>query len=210
MREIARGAESIIYLDDDGSIIKKRAPKSYRLKEIDDALRKTRTRREAKVIEKINVPCPKLILADDKDMSIKMEHIDGRKIRDVFDVRWCRRIGEHVASMHNQNIIHGDLTTSNMLLKEDEIYLIDFGLSYFSTKIEDRAVDLHLLKQALESKHYKTAEDAFKEVLEGYRKTAKKAGEILLRLEVVEERGRHKGKGNCNAKKMELAKDKNL
>ena len=111
MREIARGAESIIYLDDDGSIIKKRAPKSYRLKEIDDALRKTRTRREAKVIEKINVPCPKLILADDKDMSIKMEHIDGRKIRDVFDVRWCRRIGEHVDRKSTRlNSSHTDIS----------------------------------------------------------------------------------------------------
>ena len=95
--------------------------------------------------------------------------------------------------LHNSAIIHGDLTTSNMILNK-EIYLIDFGLSFFSEKSEDKAVDLHLLKEALESKHYKIWEDAFKIVLEAYRKEAKRASETLKRLEQVEKRGRYRAK----------------
>ena len=193
MKEIARGAEAVIYLEK-GRIIKHRAPKGYRIKEIDETLRKTRTRRETKILEKIPVPHPKLIKADDKDMKVEMEYINGNKLRDVFKVLHCQKIGEYVGMIHNENIIHGDLTTSNMILKGTEIYFIDFGLSYFSTKREDKAVDLHLLKEALESKHYKEFEEAFKEVIKGYKKTCKNADEVINRLEQVEQRGRNKNK----------------
>jgi Kae1-associated kinase Bud32 len=94
--------------------------------------------------------------------------------------------------MHDKDIIHGDLTTSNMILKE-KVYFIDFGLGFNSTRIEDKAVDLHLLRQAFESKHYKHFEEFFKEVLEGY-KLSKNWKEVLNRLEKVEMRGRYKRK----------------
>lgn len=193
MKEIAKGAEATIYLEKN-KIIKIRTPKGYRIKEIDDALRKSRVRHEVKILQKIPVPHPKLISFDEKDMKIEMEYIDGIKFRDAFSVNLCQKIGEYVAKMHNHNIIHGDLTTSNMILKKKEIYFIDFGLSYFSTKVEDKAVDLHLLKEALESKHYKEAEKAFKEIIKGYKKTSKNADEILLRFSLVEERGKNKHK----------------
>ena len=76
-----------------------------------------------------------------------------------------------------------------------KIYFIDFGLSFISPKIEDKAVDLHLLKQAIESKHYKIQEEAFKYVLDGYKKYSK-ADEVIKRLQVVESRGKNKGKGS--------------
>ena len=95
--------------------------------------------------------------------------------------------------MHNNNIIHGDLTTSNMIL-ENEIYFIDFGLSFFSDKTEDKAVDLHLLRHALESKHHKIFEKSFKAVLNGYKSKCRKYNETIKRLEKVESRGRYKGK----------------
>lgn len=193
MKEIARGAEAVIYLEKN-RIIKHRVLKGYRIKEIDEALRKTRTRRETKILEKLNIPHPKLIKADDKEMKVEMEYIDGDKLRDVFSVKLCQKIGEYVGLMHNEGIIHGDLTTSNMILKCNEIYLIDFGLSFFSAKIEDKAVDLHLLKEALESKHYKEFDEAFKEIIKGYNKTCKNADEIINRLEQVEVRGRNKNK----------------
>ena len=75
-----------------------------------------------------------------------------------------------------------------------EIYFIDFGLSYFSHKIEDKAVDLHLLKQALESKHYKVWEKCFKAALKAYKKESEDTKEVLKRLETVEKRGRYKSK----------------
>ena len=72
------------------------------------------------------------------------------------------------------------------------MYFVDFGLSFLSERIEDRAVDLHLFRQALESKHYRIWEKAYKSALDGYKSEAKKAEEILKRLEIVERRGRYK------------------
>jgi len=197
---IAQGAESKLYLEDN-KIIKDRFRKKYRIKKIDEKLRKFRTKRESKILEKlssINFPCPELIESDKKEKII-MENIQGPLIKDIFEEnhkKLSEEIGEKVALLHNNNIIHGDLTTSNMILNKDnnKICFIDFGLSFFSHKIEDKAVDLHLLKQALESKHYQVWETAFKIVLESYKKNAENSAEILKRLEKVEKRGRYKGK----------------
>jgi len=221
MKKIAQGAEAKLYLTD-SKIIKDRFEKGYRIKEIDNKLRKSRTKSEAKIFDKlttINFPSPKLIETD-KKQKIVMEYIKGPKVRDILEglssykgktnlekrrgansesfdkkdyKKLSQEIGKKIAILHNNNIIHGDLTTSNMLFSK-EIYFIDFGLSYFSHKIEDKAVDLHLLKQALESKHYKIWETCFKEALKGYKKESKDVIEVLTRLETVENRGRYKGK----------------
>lgn len=195
MQKIAQGAEAVLYKKDN-KILKERLKKNYRISQIDDSLRKFRTRREAKFIEKLPVPGPKLINVDDKKMIIEMELIDGPKVRDILEknIALCNEIGKKVAVLHNNNMIHGDLTTSNMILnkKNKQIYFIDFGLSFFSHKVEDKAVDLHLLKQALESKHYRVFEKAFKLILEGYKKESDNYKEIIERFEKVEERGRNK------------------
>ncbi|MFH1589122.1 MAG: KEOPS complex kinase/ATPase Bud32 [archaeon] len=192
MKQIGAGAEAIIYLDKE-KVKKDRVKKNYRIKEIDEALRKTRTRTEAKILEKIPIKSPKLLKTDGKSV-IEMEFIEGDKIRDLLDLRpiLAKEIGEKVAEMHNSGIIHGDLTTSNMILNK-EIYFIDFGLSFFSDKLEDKAVDIHLFKQALESKHYKVAEKAFKQFLKGYQ-NVKNYDNIINRFKVVESRGRYKNK----------------
>ena len=200
MHKIAQGAEAKLYLTD-SKIVKDRFKKGYRLKEIDERLRKSRTRREAKIFEKLallNFPAPRLISTDEKE-KITMEFIDGHKLRDVLEqkdyIKLCEEVGEKIAILHNNHIIHGDLTTSNMILSK-EIYFIDFGLSFFSEKIEDMAVDLHLLKQALESRHYKVWEKCFKAALAGYKQNGKYYKEVIERLEKVEKRGRYKGKGS--------------
>ena len=194
--KLSQGAEAIIYKEE-GKIIKDRIKKDYRIKEIDEKLRKYRTRREAKIMDRLktmNFPAPRLIKVDEKNNIIKMEEIKGDKVRDILEMsdykRLSREIGEKIAVLHNHNIIHGDLTTSNMLLNK-EIYFIDFGLSFFSDKVEDKAVDLHLLKQALESKHYKIFEECFKAALEGYKKSDNYE-EIMKRFQIVEKRGRYK------------------
>jgi len=197
-RLIAQGAEAKLFLED-GRILKERFAKTYRIPEIDDKLRGFRTRREAKVLHKlemINFPAPKLIKSDEKEQ-ILIEKIDGKLVKDILEKKKYNRlseeIGKKVAVLHNNLIIHGDLTTSNMIYSK-EIYFIDFGLSFFSEKAEDKAVDLHLLKEALESKHYKIWEECFKSVLEAYKKEANKSGETLKRLEAVEKRGRYRAK----------------
>jgi TP53 regulating kinase and related kinases len=191
---ISKGAEAEIHLEDN-RIIKKRVPKTYRLKKIDDSLRRSRTKREAKILQSLpkEIPAPKLMKAGETD--IEMQHIKGEKVRDILEgkIEICREIGEKIAMLHNHGIVHGDLTTSNMLY-DRKIYLIDFGLSYFSDKVEDKAVDLHLLRQALESKHHMIFKRAFSLVLEGYKKKSENYRDIKERLEKVESRGRNKGK----------------
>ncbi|MEK6916643.1 MAG: KEOPS complex kinase/ATPase Bud32 [Nanoarchaeota archaeon] len=197
MKLIGKGAEAEIYLDKD-KIIKKRIKKNYRIKEIDDSLRKFRTRREAKILQKLpkQIFSPALIKMDDKNMILEMSYVKGEKVREVLEnnLYLCTQIGEKIALMHNHGIIHGDLTTSNMILKDKDVYFIDFGLSFFSDKVEDKAVDLHLLRQALESKHYKVFEKAFELVLKGYKKKSSEYNIIIERFEKVDMRGRNKGK----------------
>jgi len=197
MKLIAQGAEAIL-IKEGNYLIKERIKKSYRIDDIDIKLRKYRTRSEAKLLNKVD-NSPKVFDVDEKEMKIKMEFIDGKLIKNILDNLHSdkrnlllREIGGKIAKMHDNDIIHGDLTTSNMILK-NKIYFIDFGLGFVSNKIEDKAVDLHLLRQALESKHYRHFEESFKEVLEGY-KLSKNWKEVLNRLEKVERRGRYKNK----------------
>ena len=195
---IAQGAEARLFLENN-TILKNRFQKSYRLKEIDEKLRGFRTRREAKILQKleaINFPAPKLIKNDEK-ANLIIERILGKLVKDILEKsnykNLCSEIGRKIAILHNNSIIHGDLTTSNMIFNK-EIYFIDFGLSFFSDKAEDKAVDLHLLKEGLESKHYKIWEDCFKCAIDDYKKEAKKGSETLKRLEIVEKRGRYRAK----------------
>lgn len=195
---IAQGAEAKLF-HVDGILVKERIKKNYRLEEIDRRLRSFRTKREAKLLQKLDF-VPKVLKVDDENNIIEMEFIDGELVKNILDEintedrkKICIKIGENIAKLHNSDIIHGDLTTSNFILKEDKVYFIDFGLGFISKKIEDKAVDLHLLKQALESKHYRHFEECFKFVLEGYKKV-NNYDEIIKRLEKVESRGRYKGK----------------
>ncbi|MBR9699231.1 Kae1-associated serine/threonine protein kinase [Candidatus Woesearchaeota archaeon] len=191
----AQGAEAKLYRKNNIAI-KDRTKKSYRLPEIDKRLRKSRTKKEAKILEKLyklNFPAPKLIhCSEDK---IDMEFLDGPKLRDVLEKsdyqRRSKEIGKKLAFLHNHDIIHQDLTTSN-IIQMKELYFIDFGLSFFSQRIEDKAVDIHLFRQALESKHYTIWKECFKTFLEEYKKHANQSKEILERYGKVASRGRNK------------------
>jgi len=196
---ISQGAEAVIILKD-GLVIKDRIKKSYRIKELDKKIRKQRTKAEKKLLEKaskiINAPNPFQFKELDK---IEMPFIEGKKLAESLDSfaqtkqkSICKKIGQEIAKLHDAGIIHGDLTTSNMILtKEGKIFLIDFGLGYISNKIEDKAVDLHLLKQALEAKHFKSWKILFGELEKGYKKS-KESKKVLERLAAVEKRGRYK------------------
>ena len=192
---IQQGAEAIISLEKN-QITKERISKSYRLPIIDKRLRKSRTKSEAKIINKLSeiINVPKIIKSDNQE-NILMEFINGKKLSEHLEkLNWkiiCKELGKSIAKIHNQDIIHGDLTTSNMILKDKELYLIDFGLGFHSRKIEDKAVDLHLLKQALEAKHFDIAREAIKIILNSYNANQKPL--ILERIKKIESRGRYKG-----------------
>src|SRR3989338_2254257 len=203
MKILKQGAEGIIYLEN-GNLVKERIRKSYRLEEIDSKIRKFRTKREAKILEKTE-NSPKVLKIDENNSRIIMEYIKGDLLKDRLDdynkekmLKVCKEIGEEVAGLHDKNIIHGDLTTSNMILKDDKVYFIDFGLGFFSAKEEDKAVDIRLFKQALESKQYKHFDICFNAFLQGYKKS-ENSKQVLARLDKVELRGRYKRKKNGRA-----------
>ncbi|MBI4154651.1 Kae1-associated serine/threonine protein kinase [Candidatus Woesearchaeota archaeon] len=200
MEELSRGAEAILYLNGD-RVIKKRISKGYRIKELDLGIRKLRTRSEGRILEKINIDRPKVYRVDEKEMEIEMDFIKGNILRDVLEglgehdrVNVCRLIGENVGKLHESDIVHGDLTTSNFIFNGEKVYFIDFGLAFFSKREEDKAVDLKLLKDALDAKHYSCSKECFENIIEGYKNGNKFHNLVLNRLNKVEGRGRYKGK----------------
>jgi len=202
MKLIAKGAEANLYLKN-GSIIKERVPKGYRAKELDEFLRKTRTKRESKLISlarRCGVPTPFIRDVDLTKMAIEIEYIKGEKVKNLLSFlrkdrkerrKICEEIGKLVAKLHANNIIHGDLTTSNMIFSEGKIFFIDFGLGEINEAIEAKGVDLLVFKKTLHSTHYEYEEDCWNAFVEGYSQEYDKAKEVLHRLRVIEKRGRY-------------------
>jgi TP53 regulating kinase and related kinases len=197
---IGKGAEATIYLKDD-KIIKERIPKKYRHPEIDKKLIKRRTKAEKKIMLKaseiINIPKPK---ENKSENEIIMPFINGEKLSEYLDSytqkkqeRIMHQLGKSIAKIHVSGIIHGDITTSNMILKNNELFLIDFGLAFQNGKYEDKGVDLHLLKQALEAKHFKNWEILFKEFEKGYTSIEpRESQKVFDKMKAIEKRGRYR------------------
>ena len=205
---IQHGAEAILYLDnrkdEEGSrtvLVKDRIKKGYRLPELDVRIRRQRTRHEDSLLERarrVGVDTPRVF--DVCENRLVMEFIDGDKVKDVFDEMGEKRrgetaglIGEVLGNLHSASIVHGDFTTSNMILKDGQLFVIDFGLGKYSQKAEDQAVDLYLLYEALKAAHFKYLNEAWQKILKSYRQTYTKASDVLKRLEKIEKRRRYKG-----------------
>jgi len=196
---LQHGAEALIILDED-KVIKRRIKKSYRLPQIDEEIRKLRTRSEAKLLLKASrlVSVPEIKNVDEESKEISIEFLEGKKLSEYLDSfsredqkKICKMMGKNIAKLHDSDIIHGDLTTSNMILKDEKVFFIDFGLGFSSHKIEDKAVDLHLLRQALEARHFRNWETLFTEVKRGY-SSSKNSSLVLEQFKKVEARGRYK------------------
>ncbi len=196
---IARGAEAVIEKKGK-TVIKKRIVKGYRHPELDEKLRKQRTRAEAKLIEKAGalISTAKIKGINEQEKELVLEYIAGKKLAENFDriknkQTIAKQIGKSVAKLHDNSIIHGDLTTSNMIYDPQtrKTHIIDFGLGFISHKAEDKAVDIHVFKEALEAKHPKNHDLIYRAFVTGY-KTSKNALLVLKQLEKVEKRGRYK------------------
>lgn len=131
-----------------------------------------------------------------------MKWISGSTMRDALinqevEIQQAAEfIGDAVARLHNINMVHGDLTTSNMILTKDNqtdalsIALIDFGLAATTLSVEDRAVDLYVLERAITSTHSQIANQLFDSIMTVYSLKADKAKETMSRLADVQLRGR--------------------
>jgi len=200
MKIIKRGAEAVLYLEN-SQLVKERLKKSYRLPEIDVKLRKLRTRKESKLLSearRIGVETPKIFSIDERDFKINMEFIDGKRLKEFFNEtndmkrkKIAEDVGKLVGLLHKNGIIHGDLTTSNMILKDSKIYFIDFGLGEISKRVEDLATDLSELKEAFKSTHFKYLDLLWSSFIKGYKQANDNFNKVLDTLNDIEKRGRY-------------------
>ena len=199
-KKIAQGAEAIIYLEKN-KITKDRISKSYRHPELDKKIIKRRTKAETRILDKVYklIYVPKLKKSTQEN-KILMKFINGKKLSQHLDnfslakqKQIIKLIGKSVAKLHQAHIVHGDLTTSNMIYKTGKVYFIDFGLGFQNAKYEDKGIDIHLLKQALEAKHFKNYEILFKEFKKAYKTLEpKESQKVFERLAAIEKRGRYR------------------
>lgn len=202
MKIVHRGAEAVLKLgkfEGEKALVKERVRKGYRIEELDSAIRRRRTRMEARMLDRARragVDTPRVW--ESGDGKITMEWIEGKRVKDCLNrmpkeerAKACRLIGEAAAGLHRAGIVHGDLTTSNMLLKEGRLYVIDFGLSKMSDKVEDQAVDMHLLYEAMRSTHFGLLEEAWRNVLKAYVLKYTIANAVIKRLDKIKARRRY-------------------
>jgi TP53 regulating kinase-like protein len=194
---LKRGAEADVYLVRWGgkkAVSKVRTPKPYRHQELDSVIRKHRTVHEANFMSTAKasgVMTPFVHFVDPVKAEIIMEFVEGENVRDVITPVLCYEMGRCAAILHANNIIHGDLTTSNFIANK-RLVLLDFGLSYYSGRIEDMATDIRLIKEVFTSAHI-AVKKAFPRFLEGYASIAgmKRADKILENVREIEQRGRY-------------------
>jgi TP53 regulating kinase-like protein len=202
-----KGAEASLYLADWHQrrvIIKMRIPKKYRSPVLDEQIRSYRTVHEPQLIHEAKaagVPTPLIYMVNVTESSITMEYIEGQQVKQLLnkvskakrhDI--CVKIGESIAKLHSHGLIHGDLTTSNMILStKGKLFFVDFGLGEKNGELEAQGVDLHLLKRALQSTHYLFWEDCFQSVLCGYTSVLgfELAEKVYEKIREIEKRGRY-------------------
>lgn len=209
MQVIKRGAEAVMHEDKfDGQkvLVKDRITKNYRIQQIDERVRKERTKQEVKLlteVRKLGVDTPKIFDVDYEANKIFMEFVEGQRVKEFLQSAGkkemenvMREIGKSVGKMHAADIVHGDLTTSNIIFNGKHPVFIDFGLGSFSKRLEDKAVDLSLFREALSSTHFKILKTCWENFLKGYRTEYADADKVLLQLGEIERRGRYMRRGH--------------
>ncbi|XP_027549636.1 EKC/KEOPS complex subunit TP53RK [Neopelma chrysocephalum] len=212
LRLVQQGAEAHVYRGlflGRKAVAKLRVPKRYRHPALEERLSRRRTTQEARSLlrcRRAGIPAPAVYFVDYVTNSIYLEDIvDSVTVQDhIYSVQrsgndtsslqdLAEKMGELLARMHDEDIIHGDLTTANLLLRPPvekvDLVLIDFGLSFISGLPEDKGVDLYVLEKAFISTHPDT-EMMFKALLKSYAATSKKSGPVIKKLDEVRLRGR--------------------
>ncbi|MBY9018777.1 MAG: Kae1-associated serine/threonine protein kinase [Candidatus Lokiarchaeota archaeon] len=188
-------------------IFKQRYPKKYRIEPIDKQIRVARTLNEARALIKVKnygLNVPQVFEIDVNTSTIIMKYIEGEKLKDLISVfddgkknKIFYDIGRFIAKLHQNGHIHGDITTSNIIITpNDEIFFIDFGLHEYSDSIEDKSVDLHLFKRVLISSHGSDFDKCFKAFISGYLldydlNGSDKGKYVVKNINSIESRGRY-------------------
>jgi len=200
---IRRGAEAEIRLGEwmgRKAITKSRVTKGYRHPDLDASLRNSRTRNEARLVQEARrhgVPTPIIYDIDLVNADIVMEHIEGPRVKDALNsvvedeaMGICTEMGRLIAAMHKGGMVHGDLTTSNMILRDGSIYIIDFSLGNRNAEVEEMGVDMHLLKEAFQSAHSDRM-PLFDVVMRSYSEHFPDAKKVAQKIREIELRGRY-------------------
>lgn len=199
MKMVNEGAEAKIYKEKllgIEAVAKTRERKEYRSEKLDLYLREHRTKNEAKImlyLEEKGIPLPKLLLVG--KYTIFMDYIKGIRLSNMLEEmentsnqenieRYIKETGRYLGIMHNCNAIHGDFTPANLIISLSKVYVIDFGLSFISNSIEDKAIDLLLMKRTLNKKLYLL-------FINRYKKTENESSIIIEKLKEIEMRGRY-------------------
>lgn len=196
MRLSSKGAESFVYSTifmGRDCMLKRRIAKRYRVPDLDKSMRISRTRSEARImgaVSGLGINSPRVILVDRYD--ILMERINGANLNEIMQHRRTNgfgrifsTLGEYAAALHNNDIVHGDYTPANVMIGNgNSVYLIDFGLSETSNSIEEKALDLLLMKRSISTTDYSN-------FIKRYKNKAKNAHVVLMRLDEIEKRGRY-------------------
>lgn len=179
-----------------------RLERAYRHPELDRELRHKRTIREAEMLSKAKeagIRTPYVYFLDTNRNEIIMEFIEGVNLKDIFSSELALKLGQCVARLHAKNIIHGDITTSNFILKGhphggySELVIIDFGLSFFSQRLEDMASEVRMFKEVLNSVHHEVFEQAFTNFCDSYTSFSPpgRGRRVLRKVHEIQSRGRY-------------------
>jgi len=181
-------------------VLKQRVVKGYRHPSLDRSLQTFRIKNEVRLMleaRKAGIPVPVIYSVDLSENRIVMEEIPGVRVKDALESlpeeearTVCDKIGELAGKLHANDIVHGDLTTSNMLLDRDRIVVIDFSLGSRSSELEDKGVDMHLLEEAFHSAHYRRSE-LYETVKDSYVKAYPGGADVLRKVKEIEKRGRY-------------------
>lgn len=206
---IKQGAEARVYENffmGRKAIVKERFSKKYRHPILDSKITQKRLYGEARSVAKarrLGVATPVLFAVDSILHTITLEYIDGISVKDILlsadplpssggkVEEIATKIGIAIARLHDGGLIHGDLTTSNMLIHTEtkDLVMIDFGLSFTSSLSEDKAVDLYVLERALSSLHSSLG-DVMELILASYKRSSKLWSSTMNKLAQVRLRGR--------------------
>ncbi|HEU97609.1 MAG: Kae1-associated kinase Bud32 [Fervidicoccaceae archaeon] len=185
-------------------VIKERIKKPYMNPKLAEKLIRERTLAEAKILWEANslgVKAPLPLKIDPERGVIIMSYIEGELLRDMiyregFSLKVkniMEEMGRSIAILHNSHIIHGDLTTSNVIYQYQtkNLYLIDFGLSFHSKRSEDKATDIRVLERAVESTHPEYKNELMSSFLSSYFEKVNERDLIWESLEDIRLRGRY-------------------